>query len=379
MKKFSAFKITAYASLVLTLAGCASTNSIYRPFDTINGTGALVDMKQRAIVVNERMVTESAENASGTPTKYKQRVVCAEPSPDALSAYAAELAGNVDNPSNIGANFKMASREAAAFVGQRTSSIQILRDSMYRVCENYANGGMEAEHYELMMRRYQRLAVAMMAIEQLTHAASPPPVFLQTTSQLAEPRPLSEWRTEIEKTQEEIRKLEADTASNATNKAANDLKIADKKNAIKTMQELMASGGSMGGSATGNLAGANLNPKPPNPDIKIVAETVGTIVQNVLGTDDTGYLCFDTVRSGKANQKISSFCDGYIEYAAAADKIKMKYFEECQKLKGDQFFACMKQIDGGFKSQRSNYSTDFKVQLLSPTPLTQENKAKKAE
>lgn len=356
MKKFSAFKITAYASLALILAGCANTNSIYRPLDTINGTGALVDMKQRAIVVNERMVTEPAENASGTPTKYKQRVVCAEPSPDALSAYAAELAGNVDNPSNIGANFKMASREAAAFVGQRTSSIQILRDSMYRVCENYANGGMEAEHYELMMRRYQRLAVAMMAIEQLTHAASPPPVFLQTTSQLAEPRPLSEWRTEIEKTQEEIRKLEADTASNAANKAANDLKIADKKNAIKTMQALMVSGGSMGGSATGNLAGANLNPKPPNPDMKIVAGTVEKLVEKILETDDTQYVCLQILGRENPNQGRYKVCDNYFDNLDKFDKAKAKTLESCQSLSGAEQAKCLSTVDS-----KANFKPSFNL------------------
>lgn len=131
------------------LAGCGNLNSIHRPLHTASGTGALIDAKRRAIIVSQRTdVVEVTRTPAATPMKdaLPRYVACAEPSPDAMSAYAAEFAAELalsplgTDGTNRSAAVKGALQEAAAFIGMRTPSIQLLRDAMYRVCEAYANG-----------------------------------------------------------------------------------------------------------------------------------------------------------------------------------------------------------------------------------------------
>lgn len=71
------------AFLVL-LSGCANWNTAYRDFD-VDEAGAMVDIKQRAII--------ASKNGEAGRT-----IVCAEPSPDALSAHAAEFASELSVP-----------------------------------------------------------------------------------------------------------------------------------------------------------------------------------------------------------------------------------------------------------------------------------------
>jgi hypothetical protein len=84
---------------VATCAGCARANSIYRKLDVSKGTGALIDIKQRAIISSVQETTES-KGTTGPTTKTPR--VCAEPSPDALSAYAAQLAAEGSPPLTAG-------------------------------------------------------------------------------------------------------------------------------------------------------------------------------------------------------------------------------------------------------------------------------------
>jgi hypothetical protein len=64
--------------------------SVYRDFNVNYGTGTMVDIKQRSIVVKKK-TTENGQDV----------IVCDEPSPDALAVYAAELTARVDSPQKI--------------------------------------------------------------------------------------------------------------------------------------------------------------------------------------------------------------------------------------------------------------------------------------
>lgn len=146
----------------ITVSGCTSLgnfNSVHRKLDTSEGSGVLIDIKQRAILVGKT----SRDGKEST-------IVCAEPSPDALSAYAAELAAKVDRPELFAAQLTAGTQEGASFVGLRTSTIQLLRDSMYRLCEAHLNGAIDKNSYNFQLRKYQRQLVALLAIEQLTGA-----------------------------------------------------------------------------------------------------------------------------------------------------------------------------------------------------------------
>ena len=172
-----------YSGLVIIflcagLTGCAYFNTAFRTYDNQNNS-VMVDVKQRAIISGKRFPDQST-------------VICAEPSPDAMSAYAAELAGSVTTPQQIKGEVAAAFQEGSAYIGLRTQSIQLLRDSMFRLCESYMNGAIGATHYDLLARRYQKNMVALLAIEQLTGTVKVAPITINTQGSATIPQAIDE-------------------------------------------------------------------------------------------------------------------------------------------------------------------------------------------
>jgi hypothetical protein len=168
----AAKKIALALLLGFGVTGCTLGNftsiqkrvAISPPSTSAEGAPAavLIDAKQRALLSNQVWHQPVKGKA------YRTNIVCAEPSPDVLSAIAAQA----------GASFESAARslqaqggvgEAAANIGLRTQTIQTLRDGFYRVCEAYMNG-LDETQYSIMLRRYQANMIALLAIEQLTGA-----------------------------------------------------------------------------------------------------------------------------------------------------------------------------------------------------------------
>lgn len=146
------------AILLIGLTGCQTPNiHITDNYGYQNNVQTLaLDAKQRVVVFAKR--------------SDHQTVTCAEPSPDALSALSSSLGGNLQNNKEAVASFASAMTESAASIGLRTQSIQLLRDGMYRSCEAYAAGAIEADDYNRQQRRYQNLMLSLLAIEQITGA-----------------------------------------------------------------------------------------------------------------------------------------------------------------------------------------------------------------
>ena len=85
-----------------------------------------------------------------------KRVVCAEPSPDVALAIAQSFgfgisifAGGSGQGAGSGSG---ATAEGIAQLGERTQSIQLLRDQMYRACEAYANGAITGTTYRAPLK-----------------------------------------------------------------------------------------------------------------------------------------------------------------------------------------------------------------------------------
>lgn len=160
--------------LVAFLSGCANFTSVHHEFssdsfDANDSAGkprvksVSVDAQQRFLVMN------FAE---------KMWKVCAEPSPDALSALSggggASLSSKSDAAASLAASF---AQQAAAF-GLRTQSITTLRDEAFRLCEGFANGALTKRTFDVLHRRFLNNMVAELAIEQLTGYARPTVVTL---------------------------------------------------------------------------------------------------------------------------------------------------------------------------------------------------------
>lgn len=100
----------------------------------------------------------------------KSGFVCAEPSPDALQAYASSQGLSLDVPSEAEIKFANALATSAASTGLRTQSITLMRDHLYRICEAAYNKSITDLDVAQLLRRSQDMTLGILAIEQLTGA-----------------------------------------------------------------------------------------------------------------------------------------------------------------------------------------------------------------
>lgn len=151
--------------------GCANMNSIFREYNSSNsannGKSVLIDVKQRAILSN---------------IKNSNTVICAEPSPDALSVLATGLSGSLDSGAGKALELALSQTENGAFIGNRTVTIQLLRDNLYRACEAYMGGAIKEPEYYQIVRRYQIMTMGLLAIEHLTETKAPPSITINAGS-----------------------------------------------------------------------------------------------------------------------------------------------------------------------------------------------------
>lgn len=185
---------TALLALAMSGTGCAYLSTYTRKVDLEQNSYAL-DIKQR-VVFSKKSI-------------FGRRIICAEPSPDALAVIGASFGASAANviaqdsrkaaeardvsesqaqdasssrTANQALNVTSALAEQGAFVGLRTQSIQLLRDAMYRLCEGYAADAIHPEEFTAMQRRYQSTMMGLLAIEQLTRPVVAQQIVLATTS-----------------------------------------------------------------------------------------------------------------------------------------------------------------------------------------------------
>ncbi len=156
---------------LMPLMGC--TNYIFRQFDVDRGQSLSIDAKQRVVLVTHK------GGKTGDRT-----IVCAEPSPDALSAQAASgnASGNVNLPAGTpggpsqgsgSGSAAWASSEAAASIAMRSQTVQLLRDGLFRACEAYLNGAIDQHQYNVALLNIDKLMVTLMGVDAIggTHVA----------------------------------------------------------------------------------------------------------------------------------------------------------------------------------------------------------------
>jgi hypothetical protein len=143
------------AILATMLPGCASFNTSTKSVNLQSRSVAL-DVKQRMVISQKRN-----NGVTG-------QVICAEPSPDALSVASASAALSLNRGDTLSGDAGGSFSESGAMIGLRTQSIQLLRDAMYRLCEGYASGAITEPEFAAMQRRYQSTMLGLIAIEQLT-------------------------------------------------------------------------------------------------------------------------------------------------------------------------------------------------------------------
>ena len=155
------------AIALLTTACGANFNSVGRRTLLPNGNDAGIAIHLDA---QQRLVVYSAK-------KY-----CAEPSPDALAAYAQSIGLGASVLGEGAASLAGASQSTLGSIGLRTQSITIMRDALYRMCEAYNNGALGDVMVATLLGRSQDLTAVILAVEQLTGAVAANHVILTGTA-----------------------------------------------------------------------------------------------------------------------------------------------------------------------------------------------------
>lgn len=150
-----ALLVTGLVAAVM-LSGCsnfANRGSVFRTTDVNNGATLILDSEQNALV---------------NVNRGDSQVICSQPSPDTAAADSVSAALGLTLNEGDAAEAGFAAGQAVASIGLRTQSIQLLRDSYFRLCEAYQNGGIDPVEYGISMRRIQNTMIAVLAVEQLT-------------------------------------------------------------------------------------------------------------------------------------------------------------------------------------------------------------------
>ncbi len=145
------------AGSIVGLTACANLNTIDRATQlpgakSSTGKAVHLDIQQRLLIVNHL-------------GKY-----CAEPSPDALAAFAAEVGVSAGQPDHQALSAIIGGQSSTAGVGLRTQSITLMRDALFRMCEAYVNDALGPAQVAALLQRSQDLTAVILAVEQLTGA-----------------------------------------------------------------------------------------------------------------------------------------------------------------------------------------------------------------
>ena len=162
------------AVTAVTIAGCADFTHFNSSKPLKPETAVFLDAKQRGVFGFEHLKkSERIEGETGEKDKYKYKLLpafCAEPPPDTVSALAATLRLDYQSGPDTKATIANTIAEGVSQLGARTVAIQALRDSMYRICEAYALGGITELGMETMLRRFQSTMVTLLSLDALTGA-----------------------------------------------------------------------------------------------------------------------------------------------------------------------------------------------------------------
>lgn len=337
----SYIRLLPFIALTALSSGCANFNSVFREFDADAGKSVMVDIKQRAIISSRQ--TEGAKTST---------IICAEPSPDALSAYAAELAAEGKLPEQTAVQLTAAFQESSSFVGLRTQSIQLLRDSLYRLCEGYMSGALQKSQYDILMRRYQKYMVALLGIEQLTGTVRVPAVTISGQGAATAAQSISALRSEVESIDAKIAALEEKKAADGTSDAdktqiGKDIDALKADRSAVTQAIANARGLSSSGSMTATVHLYGQPTQRSDEHIQAVAGAVKEIVMGIINTDDTGQLCFSYLSSASSDGHLIDICKQFLANVIKQDEVRLKLEESLAK--GDKTAAQVGDIKEALK------------------------------
>lgn len=314
--------------------------------------GVFIDAEQRAIISGTRPARKDWRlDPNGTyqwvEVEGERLIVCAEPSPDALSAIAAQAGVSLSDVSRA-LTAQGGISETAASIGLRTQTIQILRDGFYRLCEAQLNGLPDVQ-YAIMLRRFQTNMIALLAIEQLTGAVkgsdaivsasagsalNMKEVYLQRVAQAS--AELGQIELDLAADEKELAGLkeldgkckDEDTATSGcgvTDREARKKEILRVESDIETLKRRKVNAQAnkdantqLAETAPAALPGAGggllISPLPGGGSSRSVADAVSEIALALIRQDYGTQICLEYLKEGLApNSDILASCKGVVE------------------------------------------------------------------
>ncbi|MDW3711165.1 MULTISPECIES: hypothetical protein [unclassified Pseudomonas] len=264
-------RISLVVLLAVTAAGCATHKNA------------------RALEAEERLLIYSERPLNNADNARKIKVMCAEPSPDALKTLAASMNVEKQEVATIAAAYS----EAGANIGLRTHTIQLLRDQLFAICQGFANEGISAPAYQMMLTRNQRNTVALMAIEQLTGVLKTPSVKLSGSASIGPNKELIDLNKKLKDAAEA--KLKAVPAADKDKPETIALKkeIENYDAAIAKAEKAIVAAATATDAQTIQGGGADQN------TVSAVTATVKSITDQILGQNDNFYVCLDAYQTAK--------------------------------------------------------------------------------
>jgi hypothetical protein len=175
MKK--AMLVPTSITALLGLSACSSS------FDLESGKSQILEADKRLFLVKNQTgpfpgLSQSQEPGQ-SPKNHQDgrylgseanRLVCAEPSPDAITTQAISAALRADVMGRGGGALGGGYAESATSIAARTAAVQVLRDIQYRACEALMNGVVGPQHYKQILAAAAYTTIGLVAVDGLGRA-----------------------------------------------------------------------------------------------------------------------------------------------------------------------------------------------------------------
>lgn len=156
--------------IVLGLAGFAvAACDVFDPkFKTVSldsetnansGSSIVTDAEQRMVL------NVNPGNLSKTGLVDPLRIVCAEPSPDVAKALSTALSVSAGLAGQGQGSVGFGTAEGLVQLAERTVTVQVVREMMYRACEAYADGAITGTTQSMQWSRMGDLLATLVAVE----------------------------------------------------------------------------------------------------------------------------------------------------------------------------------------------------------------------
>ncbi|QMW22838.1 hypothetical protein [Sandaracinobacteroides saxicola] len=147
------------AGASLLMSACANRHAVFRNNSFAAAPSIVtVDAKQRNIISNK----------IGNDLR-----ICAEAAPDVFSVLSSSGSFDANVTDAVRAKLGISIAESGATI-ERTQTINLLRESLYRTCERYLSGAINQDQMVVQAARDQRVMLGVLAIEQITRTVRPP-------------------------------------------------------------------------------------------------------------------------------------------------------------------------------------------------------------